>query len=128
MSAHYYQTPPHALLLQHYLNVHISAEDYVRLGPALGSWAHLNELLVLRQFSVLDLKRLLVLEVSLQNRKQVLLKLRSRILTAESKHIQTLIENALAGKNSGKETGLLLPHPPTVHAQVRKSRTSRRAR
>lgn len=91
----YYQPPPRCLPLQFHFNVHISNADYVRLGPALKSWSHLNELLVLGQFPLEDLKRLLILELALQRRKQVMEKLRSRITTAESKHIQLLVAHAL---------------------------------
>lgn len=92
---HYYSPPPHALPLQFYFNVHISWEDYRRLGPNLSSWSRLNELLILGQFPLEDLKRLLILELSIARRKQVLEKLQSRISTAETKHIQSIVNNAL---------------------------------
>lgn len=105
-----WQAPPHCLQLQFYLNVQIDMEDYTRLGPNLFSWRHLNELLILGVFPLDDLKRLLILELALQRRKQVLTKLRSRIKTAESQHIIRLISNALP--QAATATGQTVSRPP----------------
>lgn len=95
-----YPVHARAVPLHFHFNVQIHAADYVRLGPHLKSWEHLSALLVLNQFPLEDLQRLLVIELSMQCRQQVLTKLRSRIATAETKHVQQLIDHALPGKKT----------------------------
>jgi hypothetical protein len=92
-----------SLPLQFYFNTIITPDDYVRLGPNLSSWTRLNDLLILGQFTIMDLKKLLILELAFGCRKQVLTKLRSRITTAESKHIKLLITNALSPTATGPD-------------------------
>lgn len=75
-----------------YFNEVITPDDIVRLGTNLNSWHHLNELLILDQFSLSDLKKLLILETEGKQRQQVLTNLCSKIKTKETKHVRTIIQ------------------------------------
>jgi len=93
-----------ALQLQMYFNIRLTPADLVRLGSNLNSWSHLNELLVLDQFSLEDLKKLLTLEVVGKQRKQVLTNLTSKIKTKETKHVQSIIAQCLHRKENSSSS------------------------
>jgi hypothetical protein len=92
----------------------IMPEEFPTLENHLESWTKLNELLVLDTFSVSVLKKLLIVELVTKQRKLILSKLRSRIMTKESQHIKTLIHNAL--------------NPPPTAATLPRSAKRRRNR
>lgn len=83
-----------------YLQITLTVGDRVRLGSQLSTWAHLNEMFLLNQFTIEDTKKLLVLELDGACRKQVLTKLRSRLKTKESNHVQQLITSALEASSN----------------------------
>ena len=74
-----------------YLGVIPTKQDRTRLAVHLASWGHLNSLLILNVFSLEELYKLLLYELLGARRQQVLLKLQSRIITHQRKHLNNIV-------------------------------------
>lgn len=86
--------------LVHDLKVTVTPDDLKRLQPHLAGWNHLNEILLLKQVSTDDIKKLLLIEVTGQRRQMILDKLAARLKSKElaqlRRHINLIIQNCCA--------------------------------
>lgn len=82
---------PEGTRVMMYLGVIPTKQDRTRLAVHLASWGHLNSLLILNVFSLEELYKLLLYELLGARRQQVLLKLQSRIITHQRKHLNNIV-------------------------------------
>lgn len=131
------QINPEVYPLVTHLNVFMMNSDWKRLAAPLRTWNHLSHLLSLDQFPLLDLKKMLVVELNGKRRGIVLEKLTSRIATTETAHIRRIIEYALynhrlLGVANSVALPLRAPRPKTTSAKedipAQARRQKRRAR
>lgn len=74
--------------LSHALKTTVSGEDLKRLQPHLGGWNHLNEILLLKQTTTEDIRKLILIEITNKGREQILSKLTARLKSLELKQLR----------------------------------------
>ena len=81
----------------------LDPQDWLRLVPNLVNWNHLNEILLLGQLSEDDLKKLVLIELKLKHRKDIINKLIGRIMTIQREETWEKVDTWLQNQNSNEK-------------------------
>lgn len=90
--------------LEHTLSVRVSAKDRARLAPHLSGWNHLNELLLLNEFTLAEVKMLLLIEIEGAARKSIMDRLVARVKRLERAVLVQAIMKRGRERRAGKAT------------------------
>lgn len=90
--------------LENKLRVHVTARDRARLAPHLAGWNHLQEVLLLEEFSLDEIKMLVLIEAEGQCRQTIMDRLLARMKKMERKELVAAIMKRGRERRAGKTT------------------------
>ena len=90
--------------LENKLRVHVTARDRARLAPHLAGWNHLQEMLLLEDFTLEEIKMLIILEVEGSRRQIILDRLLARMKKMERQELVAAIIKRGRTRRAGKAT------------------------
>lgn len=90
--------------LENKLRVRVTARDRARLAPHLAGWNHLQEMLLLEDFTLEEIKMLILLEVEGSRRQTILDRLLARMKKMERQELVAAIMKRGRERRAGKAT------------------------